>query len=41
MNLKQQLATIFLWFWVIGISVAYLYQFSHFLEPILKILGLK
>jgi hypothetical protein len=32
--------TIFLWFWVVGIMTAYIYQFRNFVGPILDLLGL-
>lgn len=41
MRNKQRLISVFLWLWVVGIAVAYLYQFSGYFDPILRVLGVK
>ena len=41
MQNRDLIITGFIWLWVIGISVAYLLQFSNYFAAILKVLGVK
>lgn len=38
---KQRLLQVFLWLWIGGASIAYLYQFKSYVDPILRLVGLK
>jgi hypothetical protein len=37
---RKDLKTTLLWLWVVGVMVAYTYQFRDFVEPFLDLLGL-
>lgn len=41
MQNKKKLTLVFLWVWVIGFSIGYLIQFSKYVNPVLRLVGLK